>query len=145
VTGCQCKDPGWCERHQCHKHARWHQLCQTNQAYFDAWENRIGPGQGDPLNRTSKTRLKQCGPGCHLSRLLAKFRIFSKDGCDCEKHAAEMDKWGSDKCEAEMDTILAWMEMEAKERNLLFVRQAARILVKTAIWKARREAKHVIT
>lgn len=45
LTQCQCKEPGWCERHKCLKHAHWHHLCQTNQAYFDAWEEGKGPGQ----------------------------------------------------------------------------------------------------
>lgn len=45
MTGCTCEHPGWCERHQCHKHAHWHHLCKTNQAYFEAWEAGTGPGQ----------------------------------------------------------------------------------------------------
>lgn len=45
MTQCQCEHPGWCVRHQCEKHAHWHHLCQTNQAYFDAWEAGLGPGQ----------------------------------------------------------------------------------------------------
>lgn len=45
MTGCECKEPGWCVRHQCEKHAHWHHLCQTNEAYFEAWEDGLGPGQ----------------------------------------------------------------------------------------------------
>lgn len=48
MTGCVCKEPGWCERHQCQKHAHWHHLCQTNEDYFQAWEAGRGPGQGLP-------------------------------------------------------------------------------------------------
>lgn len=143
MTDCQCKEPGWCERHQCHKHARWHELCQTNQAYFDAWEAGRGPGQGDPLNRQSKTSLKACGPGCHLSRLLAKMWIRDRAGCHCKEHAALMDKWGPDECLERIDDIVEWMELEAKERGLPFVQKAARAMVRIAVWRARRELKNV--
>lgn len=51
MTGCVCKEPGWCVRHQCHKHARWHELCQTDEGYFEAWEAGRGPGQNLPVVR----------------------------------------------------------------------------------------------
>lgn len=141
MTGCVCKEPGWCERHQCLKHARWHELCQTHQGYFDAWEAGAGPGQhtGDGLHSESSARA--CGPGCHLSRLLAKFWIKDKKGCGCKQHAAVMDQWGPEVCKERMDTILGWIEKEAKDRHLPFVRKAAEILVRMAIRNAIREAE----
>jgi hypothetical protein len=45
MTGCECSDPGWCDRHKCKKSDRMHQLCQTRENYWTAWENGIGPGQ----------------------------------------------------------------------------------------------------
>jgi hypothetical protein len=143
MTGCTCKEPGWCDRHQCTKHARWHQLCQTDQTYFDSWEAGTGPGQRSDNEGQSETRRKQCGPGCHLSRLLAKFGITDKAGCNCKSHAAEMDCWGPDTCLLRIDQILDWMNEEAEKRKLKFVRTAAYALVRVAIWRARRELTHV--
>jgi len=48
LTGCEnCN--GFCARHKIHKNPPWVRLCQTKQAYFDAWEAGRGPGQdADP-------------------------------------------------------------------------------------------------
>jgi len=44
LTGCE-KCNGFCARHGIYKHPPWVRLCQTKQAYFDAWERGTGPGQ----------------------------------------------------------------------------------------------------
>ena len=54
VTGCEnCN--GYCARHKIHKNTHWVRLCQTKQAYFDAWEAGRGPGQ----ERNEATRQEQ--------------------------------------------------------------------------------------
>lgn len=40
MTGCECPLAGYCERHKMNKPGRLHLLCQTNQLYFDRWENQ---------------------------------------------------------------------------------------------------------
>ena len=45
MTGCTCKNPGFCERHQVEKGKHWHHLCQTSEKYFKLWEEGNGPGQ----------------------------------------------------------------------------------------------------
>jgi hypothetical protein len=45
MSECTCKEPGWCERHQVHKSAHWHHLCQTREPYRRAWDEGRGPGQ----------------------------------------------------------------------------------------------------
>ena len=42
---CSCPAPGWCERHGIKKHAHWHHLCQTKEAYRRIWDEGHGPGQ----------------------------------------------------------------------------------------------------
>lgn len=54
MTGCECGEHAgdrafFCERHKLKKYAPWLALCQTQQAYFDAWEEGRGPGQLVPL------------------------------------------------------------------------------------------------
>ena len=57
MTECECPAAGLCQRHKVRKHARWHQLCQSNPAYFQAWENGHGPGQFGEVVR--KRRIKR--------------------------------------------------------------------------------------
>jgi hypothetical protein len=56
MTKCECKSPGWCERHAVIKTKRWWELCRTSQEYFDAWENNSGPGQAGPRESRVKRR-----------------------------------------------------------------------------------------
>lgn len=138
MTGCTCPEPGWCERHKVHKHEAWHKLCQTRQDYFMAWERGVGPGQVTDVQPSRSTPLKKGGPGTELKRLLNWFGIVDKSGCQCNDHARRMDYWGPDKCQERLDTIVGWLEKEAKERRLPFSRVAGRVLVRWAIRKARR-------
>lgn len=80
-----------------------------------------------------------CGPGCHLSRLLAWFWIKADDSCSCKARAAEMDRNGPDWCEAHADTIVGWLREAAEERGMAFYEFGARAAVALAIWRSRRE------
>jgi hypothetical protein len=50
-----------------------------------------------------------------------------------------MDEWGPDKCEKEIETILGWLKEEATKRRLPFVDMAGYILIKRAIYNARKK------
>lgn len=139
MTKCQCTEPGWCERHQCYKDEHFFHICQTHEGYFQKWEEGRGPGQVDPSGHHSVSAVCNCG--CQLKHLLAKFWIVNRAGCQCAKHADQMDQWGPDKCLQRMDTILAWMEKEAQERQLPFTRKGAKAMVRIAIWRAKRAIK----
>ncbi len=39
VTPCECKEAGWCERHQCEKSRHFYELCRRRQDYFEQFEN----------------------------------------------------------------------------------------------------------
>ena len=39
ATDCVCEEPGWCERHRCHKSDQWWRLCRQNQSFFELWEH----------------------------------------------------------------------------------------------------------
>ena len=83
----------------------------------------------------------EAGPGTELRKLLHHLGIQPKGfNCKCNEHAREMDRHGPDWCDANMDTILDWLEAEAKSRpivGILFSRTVARELVKLAIRRAR--------
>lgn len=57
MTECQCAAPGWCQRHAVMKSHRWWELCRTDEAYFQAWEDGHGPGQHVPLDRRVPKRI----------------------------------------------------------------------------------------
>ena len=73
------------------------------------------------------------GVGSELKKLLKKFGIVSISNCKCDKRAQTMNNNGVDWCENNIETIVNWMEEEAKNRNFPFVRYLATILVKKAI------------
>lgn len=137
MTGCECKQPGWCERHQCFKNEHWHHLCQTHEKYFQKWEEGRGLGQVDPHGHFSEAG--PCRPGCQLHRLLAKFWIKSNGCSNCGQHAAVMDQWGPAMCRKRLDTIVQWMADEAKKRHLPFMKVIAKRLVLQAIRNAEQE------
>jgi hypothetical protein len=90
------------------------------------------PAAVSPLSR---------GPGTELRKMLASIGIHPRgEKCKCNEHAHEMDRRGADWCEENLESILDWLEAEAKTRGylgMLFVRGAARVVVKTAIARSR--------
>lgn len=81
------------------------------------------------------------GPGTELKKLLEKFGIHSKANCSCNKRAQYMDYAGNDWVEENIDTVVSWLEEEAKKRRLPFVKTAGKILVKRAIANSRKKQK----
>lgn len=96
---------------------------------------------GESLPPVAAALRSEAGPGTELRKLLHHLGIQPKGrNCQCNAHAREMDRHGPDWCEENMDTILDWLEAEAKSRpivGILFSRTVARELVKLAIRRAR--------
>lgn len=83
----------------------------------------------------------QCGPGCHLKRLLKDWLGFeSREGCKCDKRARVMDVRGADWCLENVDKIVGWLREEHQKRETMlpFSEVGARVLIRTAIRNARR-------
>jgi hypothetical protein len=59
MTACECPVAGYCQRHKITKGSGWHQLCQTKQSYFDAWEAGTGPGQDRKPDVSKEQRRKR--------------------------------------------------------------------------------------
>ncbi len=81
------------------------------------------------------------GPGTQLKGLLAGYGFAITDDCHCVEHAREMNRRGNQWCRANLDTIVGWLEEEARRRPLakfVFSRLAARRLVLQAIRNAER-------
>jgi hypothetical protein len=83
------------------------------------------------------------GPGTELKGLLRYMGIVATPNCSCNARAEEMDRREQETpgwCAENMDTILGWLQEQAKARGLPFVRAAAKLLVNRAISLAKRKA-----
>lgn len=102
----------------------------------------LAPASASPLLPVSSSPApSESGPGTELRKLLKTIGIQPRGPkCKCNEHAAEMDARGPDWCEENLESIIDWLEEEAKKRplvGLLFSRLAAREVVKLAIRRAR--------
>jgi len=83
-----------------------------------------------------------CFTGSALKALLAgwPFYIASTPDCKCTSRAKYIDEKGCDWCESPegMAEILGFLREAAEDRGLPFVDMAARLLVKRAIYNARK-------
>lgn len=80
------------------------------------------------------------GPGTELKAMLAGWPLYitSSPTCSCNARARQMDLWGPDECERQMDVILGWLKEQADSRGLPFIRPAVRLMVRRAISRARK-------
>lgn len=97
---------------------------------------------GKPTPRELFTHIKgnvivAQGPGTELEKLISWFKKKNKK-CNCSSRIQQMNKWGPDKCEARMPTIMRWLRHSAAKQKLPFVELVAERLVKRAIANARR-------
>jgi hypothetical protein len=98
------------------------------------------------INSPRRDSTQRVGPGTELKRLLAKFRLFSQGGCNCDQKALMMDIEGPDWCEENLEVIVGWLEEAAQQRGIIArltakMKFAPRILVRRAIKNARRKLK----
>lgn len=143
------------------KYPHWQRLVETNPAYRKAWlEGRFPPGllgaektrQAKQIDRPLPTRemlpsrsivRPSGGVGTELKKLLARFKITAKVGCKCNARAFEMDQRGIEWCESSREKIIDWLEEEARNRHLPFIRMAAGIMLRMAIRNAKKAARAV--
>jgi hypothetical protein len=78
------------------------------------------------------------GPGTQLSKMIKSLGIHMSDSCSCRRHALEMNEKGNDWCENNIDTVVGWLEQEAKNRGLPFVKMVGKVMVGRAIKKSRK-------
>lgn len=80
------------------------------------------------------------GPGAWMHRILLCFGIQFRSGCKCKARIIVMNQWGCDGCIERIDEICGWLREEATTRRLPYADFAGRMLVKAAVFMARREA-----
>lgn len=77
------------------------------------------------------------GVGTQLKKLLAKIGIKPNSTCLCNEYAKIMDTNGILWCENNKDTILSWLEHEAKKRHIPFIKYIAELILQRAINNAK--------
>ena len=106
-------------------------ICYESEAECDAQ-----PTTGGRTMPATKT-----GPGTELAALLKTIGIDAKEkGCQCKSHARRMDKEGPQWCRDNIETILGWLQTEAKKRKLPFIKTAAKQVVLLAIRRAEKKS-----
>lgn len=76
------------------------------------------------------------GPGTELKKLLKMVGITASANCRCNQRAKYMDEMGCQWCRDNIETIVDWLQEEAENRKMLFLRSAAKMLVNRAIRNA---------
>ena len=79
------------------------------------------------------------GVGTELKKLLKMIGITASPTCSCNTRAALMDAKGIEWCKNNTETIIDWLQEEAKKRKLPFLRIAGKKMLQMAIKRA--EAK----
>jgi len=73
------------------------------------------------------------GPGTELKKLLAAMGYVATENCPCNARAREMDEKGVQWVRDNTETVIGWLEEQAKERSSwLFTRAGAAALIETA-------------
>lgn len=83
----------------------------------------------------------QEGVGAELKILLSYMNIKSNPNCSCNAKAKTMNKNGIQWCKDNKNTIIGWLEEEAKKRKLPFIRYGAKKILDLAIYRAEKKQK----
>ena len=67
--------------------------------------------------------------------------IKANPNCSCNAKAKTMNKNGVNWCKDNKDTIIGWLEEEAKKRKLPFIRYGAKKILDLAIYRAEKKQK----
>lgn len=133
---CQCSGRGECPVFNMFMSAREHEKCSRHEGI----SRQESDSFIEALYRTSKSEdfKKQTteafrvtapeiyirplilqGVGTELKKLASWFGQYADAGCNCQKHADEMDRNGPYWCRNNLDTIVGWLQEEASRRKVL--------------------------
>ena len=130
-----------CAEHGCSHEDQSHDPCAVcPNGQWGRWE--CGEGTGLPVTIANSaavvSNVLTGGPGTELSAMLRFVGLGSAPGCACKSRAQQMDLWGAERCEKEIEQIVGWLRGEAQRRKLPFSSVGARGLIRLAIYKARK-------
>lgn len=90
----------------------------------------------DILGKKSEVRfVADHGPGTELHALLGEIGI-EPGNCSCAEHIQQMNQNGLQWCAENVETIIDWLQEEARKRGLPFVRLIGAGIVRKALRRA---------
>jgi len=92
---------------------------------------------------TREPKPPHCLAGKELKSLLKRIGITAAPNCSCNARANVMDQMGCQWVKDNLDTVVNWLEEEAKKRGMPFLKMAGRALVSLAVKRAEAKA-HVL-
>jgi orotate phosphoribosyltransferase len=154
---CQCEGAGMCPLFNRRMTARDHSICCGTSGLSEAEAEAYRRKWGAPVEQKVAAAPKaatvgstpRCSAGTQLAKMLTWFKAFKKGNCNCSTYAGLMDQNGCDWCEANIPTILGWIEEGAKQyfigpfslASVPGFNVTAEALVRSAIAKARLASK----
>lgn len=101
-------------------------------------EHDVQPGicKVDP-DHSAYPHRRHGGPGTELKKALGMLGIHPTKNCSCNSRMAYMDDQGVEWVEANIETVVDWLQQEARKRRLPFFRAVGRMLVNRAIKRSR--------
>ena len=88
---------------------------------------------GDCQRVCEGVQQRSSGPGTELKRLLAGMGYVTTENCPCNARAREMDENGVQWVRDNQETVIDWLEEQAKERkSWIFTRAGAAALIEVA-------------
>ena len=84
-----------------------------------------------PAKRPQPVPAPTEGPGTELRRLLEELGLHESAGCQCDQHAAQMNRWGIDGCREHRPEIVVWLkDAQTKAGTWDLIAAAGRAIVR---------------
>lgn len=88
---------------------RWRELWGADDLeYFERCRDAVSR-ECEPVPVKIGAERSAGGPGTELMALLHGLGIEPPPDCPCHEHAEQMDRWGVDRCRANRETIIGWL------------------------------------
>ena len=79
------------------------------------------------------------GAGTELKKLLSLVGIKASKQCSCNHYARTMNRFGTQWCRNNTETIIGWLAGEAEKRGMIFSRFIAKRVINMAISRAEKK------
>lgn len=120
---CECPVAGFCERHHMNKNTYQHAQCQTSPEHRDSLDSSTSARKLIAERNSRKAKIAPAtpepdgGPGSNLKLIFARWGL--KPCKACNETASKMDELGFKWCQENIDTVVGWVDHNAKNNGEL--------------------------
>jgi len=93
----------------------------------------------NPNNKVTIPQPIKEGPGTELKKLISWF-VWKRNCSTCATREQRMNRWGPDKCQKNMLTIIGWLRESAMKHGYPFSEKVAAALIRKAIDNSRKQS-----